>query len=109
MGSIFLLFFLSMSVFCKTDHPKKQNRCNNPGHDVCLIKKRESAFHVPSLSRPSLCIFTFCQAIVDAPEEFESLGFTGGATLNEPCLTVDFFIDDTADIMGPEVCMPSLP
>ncbi|CAM9196585.1 unnamed protein product [Laminaria digitata] len=39
-------------------------------------------------------------AILTQPEVFESLGFT---TLTEPCLVLDFVIDDTAEIMGTQV------
>lgn len=44
------------------------------------------------------------QAIVDDPEVFQSLGFCGsGSALGATCLTIDFFVDDTAEIMGTQV------
>lgn len=47
----------------------------------------------------------FCQAIVDGTEIFESLGFTAGSgsSLGAPCLTFDFIVDDSAEIMGTQV------
>lgn len=50
-------------------------------------------------------MFPGYQAIVDDPEIFESLGFCGsGSSLGATCLTFDFFVDDTAEIMGTQVC-----
>lgn len=40
------------------------------------------------------------QALFTQPEIFQSLGFT---TLTVPCLTFDFAIDSTAEIMGTQV------
>lgn len=45
------------------------------------------------------------QAIVDNPELFTSLGFTGGpgSSLTDPCLVLDFVVDSQAEIMGTQV------
>lgn len=62
---------------------------------------------------PLLCSspsFSLCelllQALVDDPGVFEDLGFTAdsGSSLNDPCLTFDFVVDSTAEIMGTQVC-----
>lgn len=47
------------------------------------------------------------QALVDAPSIFEDLGFTRGenSLLGDRCIDINFFIDDTAEIMGTQVCM----
>lgn len=62
----------------------------------------------PYAASHHLALFTaFCQALVDDPEVFERLGFTGGSgsSLIDPCLSLDFFVDDTAEIMGTQVCV----
>lgn len=48
----------------------------------------------------------FCdKSIVDRPELFEELGFSAdeGLSLASPCLTYNFAVDYTAEIMGTQV------
>ncbi|CAM9275156.1 unnamed protein product [Laminaria digitata] len=49
-----------------------------------------------------LDLYSFSAALVDTPEVFQDLGFTGGSgsSMTEPCLSLDFFIDDTPEIVG---------
>lgn len=58
-----------------------------------------------AVSSPSPSFALPLQAIVDHPEIFTSLGFTGGPgiSLRDPCLIVDFIVDSQAEIMGTQV------
>lgn len=80
------------------------SRFGTPNGVVCdVVQCLDKGFVFSSISL-SLSLLTLGQAIVEAPEVFENLGFTGGSSLADPCLTVDFIIDDQADIMGTQVC-----
>lgn len=61
--------------------------------------------HLPACLPRSPGDFFVDQALLDAPSIFEDLGFTPGENnlLADSCVNFNFFIDDTAEIMGTQV------
>lgn len=69
---------------------------------LCIHAHRDAHHHA------HLCLsarFFANQALVDEPSIFEDLGFTAGenSLLADSCVKFNFFIDDTAEIMGTQV------